>query len=174
MSAELMSPNNAANEKRPRLLSLRGRLDRQRYTAFTLGGAIACTMLMMLAAMLMSLTGSLGHTLYTIFAVLLMYVALPLYFFILTVKRAHDINAGGWLALLLLVPIVNLVFWVWPSVSAENQYGTPLEAPPFGVKLAAIALPILLIGGFLLTSPAPDVAPPQPAAPSTTLQPYSP
>ncbi len=158
---------------RPRLLSLHGRIDRARYVACTLGAVIGVFMLMLLAGMLLQLTGSLGYMLYTIFSVALIYVALPLFFMILTVKRAHDFNQGGWLALLLLVPIVNLLFWFIPGSRGENGYGPRPEPAPLGVKIASVALPVLLIAGFIAADP--DTPPPEEAAPpSTILKPYTP
>ena len=163
------------SEQRPRLLSLRGRIGRARYVAYTLGAVIGAFLLMLLAGMMLLLSASLGRMLYTVFTVALLYGALPLFFVILTVKRAHDFNAGGWLALLLLVPVVNLLFWFLPGSRGENGYGPRPEPAPFGVKFAAVALPLLLIGGFLAAdgdSVLPEAAPDAP--PSTTLRPYTP
>jgi len=163
------------NEDRPRLLSLRGRIGRARYVAYTLGAVIGAFMLMLLAGMMLMLSASLGRMFYTIFTVALLYGALPLFFVILTVKRAHDFNAGGWLALLLLVPVVNLIFWFIPGSRGENGYGSRPEPSPFGVKLAAIALPLLLVGGFLAADSETSISEASPdATPPTTLRPYSP
>lgn len=172
MSAVL---DQIASEPRVRLLSLKGRIGRAHYVVYSLGAVIGAFLLMLLAGMLLILSGSLGRLLYTVFSVGLLYGALPLFFVILTVKRAHDFNVGGWLALLLLVPVVNLVFWFIPGSRGENAYGAPPESAPFGIKLAAFALPVLLIAGFLSADgdlPAPQVVPD--ASPSTTLRPYTP
>lgn len=168
---------NAAPEletrPRPRLLSLQGRLCRARYVAYTLGSVVIAFMLLLLAGMLMHLTGKAGQMLYTIFAVLLVYVALPLFCVVLTVKRAHDFNRGGWLALLLIVPVINVMFWFIPGSRGDNAYGPRPEPAPAGVRIAAFALPVLLVAGYIAADN--DPAPQERQAPSTTLlKPYTP
>jgi uncharacterized membrane protein YhaH (DUF805 family) len=44
------------------------------------------------------------------------------------VRRAHDFNTSGWLALLSLVPLVSLVFWFIPGTPGANRFGDPM--PP--------------------------------------------
>lgn len=61
------------------------------------------------------------------------------------VRRAQDFNASGWLALLSLIPLVNLVFWFIPGTAGANRYG---EAPPANTWRAitlAILLPLLVL-----------------------------
>jgi len=46
-------------------------------------------------------------------------------------RRLHDIGKSGWLQLLMLIPIVNLVliyFYVQPTQPESNSYGEPPTA----------------------------------------------
>ncbi|WP_158590376.1 DUF805 domain-containing protein [Noviherbaspirillum cavernae] len=162
---------------RARLFSLRGRLGRARYIAYSLGALVGVCLFMFPAGYLLLLTGSLGRTLYTALSVLLFYVFLPFLFMILTVKRAHDFNFGGWVALLLLVPVVNFAFWFIPGTRGENAYGMQPEPESFGMKAIAVILPVLLIGTFLASDESaidPSMEAPPAAQPSTSLKPYNP
>lgn len=173
MTATLPEGLLQRHEKRSGLFSLRGRLGRARYIAYSLGGIVGVFLVMTLAGMaLLLLSSSFGQLLYVILSIALLYVFLPIYFMILTVKRAHDFNIGGWLALLLLVPIVNLMFWFIPGTRGHNNYGTEPDPAPFGIRIAALALPLLLLGAFVATSEIAPEAPPE--TPATTLKPYTP
>lgn len=51
------------------------------------------------------------------------------------IKRLHDLDKTGWLYLLTIVPLVNLVFWiyliVWKGTDGDNKYGSPNSGSPF-------------------------------------------
>ncbi len=164
-------------QTRARLFSLRGRLGRTHYIAYSLGAIVAAFLFMFLAGLGLMLSGQLGRLLYIAFSVLLFYGFLPIFFAILTVKRAHDFNTGGWLAILLLVPVVNLLFWFIPGTRGDNIYGPAPRAASFGTKLIAATLPVLLVIAFLATGGPQTIREPdstQSAQPSSTLKPYSP
>jgi len=160
-----------------RLLSLRGRIGRAHYIANTLGSLIASFVVVYLISFFLAMIGgSLARTLYIVLCVVLFYGILPIFFVILTIKRAHDFNFGGWVALLLFVPVLNLAFWFIPGSRDENDYGSVPPAPSAGIKIVAVLFPVLLLGGYLATGPQPERAPssasPSPA--TTTLKTYTP
>ncbi|MCQ1573472.1 DUF805 domain-containing protein [Neorhizobium galegae] len=49
-----------------------------------------------------------------------------------TVRRLHDADKRGWLILLLLIPLVNLICYVvfgcWASTPGTNRFGPPVGA----------------------------------------------
>ena len=51
----------------------------------------------------------------------------------ISVKRLHDVGYSGFLALAVLVPIVNLAFSIWvgilPGTAGPNSYGDLPNAP---------------------------------------------
>jgi uncharacterized membrane protein YhaH (DUF805 family) len=50
-----------------------------------------------------------------------------------SVKRLHDVGYGGFLALALLVPFVNVAFTIWlgilPGTAGPNRFGATSDAP---------------------------------------------
>lgn len=168
---------NTRLPERIRLFSLAGRLDSWRYIAYSLGSLVGVMVALFIISFGLIHLGSLGRTLYIFSSVMLCYGFLPIFFTILTIKRSHDFNTGGWLAILLFVPIVNLLFWFFPGTRGDNRYGRALPIPPLFIKALAVALPILLVAGFLATGSNQSSAQSgvRPAImPEITLQPYRP
>jgi uncharacterized membrane protein YhaH (DUF805 family) len=171
-----ISPPSAPAPQQHKLFSLAGRMARAHYICYTLGSLVAVVLFLYLLGFAAMLMGSLGRTVYITSSVLLVYAFLPIFFTILTIKRAHDFNRGGWLALLLFVPIINLCFWFIPGSRGDNRYGAATPEPSFGIRIAAVALPLILIGGYLATAgsvitSSKDV---RPADSDSPLQPYTP
>jgi len=68
----------------------------------------------------------------------------------LTIQRCHDFNTSGWLSLLVLVPLVNLIFWFIPGTDGPNRYGAPTPPNSTLVVVAACAVPVLVfVAGIL-------------------------
>lgn len=68
---------------------------------------------------------------------------------LLTIKRVHDFNQSGWLALLLGLPLINIALWFIPGTDGENEYGAPTEKNKIGEVALAILLPLLITGALL-------------------------
>ncbi|MGB1111188.1 MAG: DUF805 domain-containing protein, partial [Gammaproteobacteria bacterium] len=64
-------------------------------------------------------------------------------------QRAHDFNASGWLAILVFLPLVNLIFWFIPGKAAANDYGPPPPANSVGVKILFWLMMVFLVLGGL-------------------------
>jgi uncharacterized membrane protein YhaH (DUF805 family) len=69
--------------------------------------------------------------------------------FMLTIQRCHDFNTTGWLSLLVLVPLVNLIFWFIPGTDGENNYGAKTPPNGVGVIIAALIIPIVFVVGVV-------------------------
>ncbi len=66
---------------------------------------------------------------------------------LLSIQRAHDFNATGWLAILAFIPLLNLIFWFIPGTEGENRFG--YKTPPNGklaIVLACIIPAVMVIG----------------------------
>jgi len=63
----------------------------------------------------------------------------------LTIQRCHDFNASGWLTLLLVLPLANLLFWVIPGNAHTNRFGAPTRAPSSLLKLGAMFILLLMV-----------------------------
>src|SRR5262245_59680634 len=118
-----------AEYQQVRVFSTSGRIGRVRFIGYTFGLTLLCGML---AAILGVVFGkALGMV-----PMRLNWVAIVVLSFMLTIQLAHDFNASGWLALLGLIPLANLIFWFIPGTDGPNRFGHP---PPPNSK-GAIAL----------------------------------
>lgn len=172
MSAVLDQLDAPAPVRLP-LFSLRGRLGRVRYIVYSLGSVVAAFVFMIVARFGLELLGHLGALMYYLLGTVIYFALLPVLFAMLTVRRAHDFNASGVLALLILVPFVNLAFWFIPGSKGDNRYGPGSPAECFGMRLAAGALPVLLVTAFL-ASAQPEFEQLPAAVPLPNLKPYAP
>lgn len=67
----------------------------------------------------------------------------------LTIQRCHDFNASGWVSLLVLVPLANLIFMIIPGTRGPNRFGAPTPPNSAGVLVAAWLLPALFVAGII-------------------------
>lgn len=168
MTADTIS---SATSPRPALFSLRGRLGRVEFIAYSVSCALAATLLLSaLGYFLLLFPLGLARAWYSLATVVVIHLLLPLLVATLAVKRLHDIGKPGWLALLLLVPMANFLFvlmlWAWPGVAGANACGAAPAPASTPVLATAVALPLLLVAGFLSRGPL-GGAPQRPPAPST-------
>jgi uncharacterized membrane protein YhaH (DUF805 family) len=77
-----------------------GRIGRVRYIAYGMG---IYFLFAILGALLSMVLGNIGMA--------IAWIAIMVVGFMLTIQRCHDFNTTGWLSLLVLVPLVNLIFW---------------------------------------------------------------
>jgi uncharacterized membrane protein YhaH (DUF805 family) len=137
---------DAAEQYQPvNIYSAAGRIGRARYIAYTLG--ISILFGVVVAAVAGGL-GAAGFGAVAAIATIVLYLGLIVWMFLLTIQRAHDFNTTGWLSILMLVPLVNLIFWFIPGTDGENRFGG--QTPPNGVLvlIAAWLVPVLFIGGI--------------------------
>ena len=121
-----------------KIFSVSGRIGRARYITYSFG-------LFILIGMVGGLLGTaLGDV-----ASLVTGVAALVIGFMLTIQRCHDFNTTGWLSLLILVPLANLVFWFIPGTDGPNRFGKP--TPPNSVLTLILLwiLPIFFVVGIL-------------------------
>jgi uncharacterized membrane protein YhaH (DUF805 family) len=133
---------DAGNETQPvKVFSVSGRIGRARYIAYGIGFYV---LFAFVAVGLGAALGGFG-------AVLAMaaWVALIVIGFMLTIQRCHDFNMSGWLALLMLVPLANLVFLFIPGTDGPNRFGPPTPPNGTGVLVAAWSLPVIMVVGIV-------------------------
>jgi len=125
--------------------SASGRIGRARYIAYTLGisilfgfcvGAIASVLTMVGQAALAGII------------TMVLYVGLFVWMFMLTIQRAHDFNTTGWLSILAVVPLVNLLFWFIPGTDGENRFGAKTPPNTVMVLIGAWLVPIVFFVGI--------------------------
>ena len=115
-----------------------GRIGRVRYIAYGMGIYL---LFGILGALLSMALGNAG--------MVIAWVAILVVGFMLTIQRCHDFNTTGWLSLLVLVPLVNLIFWFIPGTDGPNDYGAKTPPNGVGVIVAALIVPIVAVIGIL-------------------------
>lgn len=81
---------------------------------------------------------------------ILLLIAQFVFYFMFAIKRAHDMNVSGWLSLILLIPLIGvLVFIFAPGTRGPNNYGPPPPPNTAGLYLLGLLLPIIAIIGIL-------------------------
>lgn len=124
-----------------RLFSAAGRIGRARYIAYGFG----LYLLSMLAGVVGArLFGEVGAVLATV-----AWVAMAVLGVMLTVQRCHDFNVTGWFALLIVVPLANLVFLFIPGTDGPNRFGAPTPPNSVGVLVVAWLIPGIVIAGMI-------------------------
>lgn len=78
------------------------------------------------------------------------FIVFSVMLYLFTLQRLHDCNGSTWLALLLLVPGVNLLFLLvicfYPGNRTENHYGARPPPNRFWHWLAGLVAPLIMIG----------------------------
>ena len=129
-----------------KVFSAKGRIGRVRYIGYSVG----MTMLMGFAlGILSALLGKIAGPNLAAIVVVASYVAIFVVMMLLTIQRAHDFNASGWLALLAIVPLVNLIFWFIPGTDGENRFGSQTPPNGTGAVVLALILPLVFIVGIV-------------------------
>ena len=62
----------------------------------------------------------------------------------LTIQRCHDFNASGWLAILIILPLASVLFWLIPGSKANNRFGYP-PRPVSSLMRKGVALLLLIL-----------------------------
>lgn len=132
-----------------KLFGASGRIGRVRYIAYGVGVNL---LLMLVIGMIVGIMqAGLGKGVTLIAGVLLFaaYVFMIVYSFMLAIRRSHDFNVTGWMSLLVLVPLVNLMFLFVPGTQGANDYGAPPPPNSTGNVILALIMPVIAIIGIL-------------------------
>ena len=139
-SADKSSINQA------QLFSLNGRIGRLRFFAYAFGTSYLG---MIVIAIILDGYGTSGGVIGNLFH--LPFLALGLIFM---VRRLNDLDQTGWLSLLFLIPVINILlvlYLLFATGSSEvNKYGAPPYENSMGVKIFAISVPILAVVGSII------------------------
>jgi uncharacterized membrane protein YhaH (DUF805 family) len=122
--------------------SLKGRLGRVRYIAYSIGIGLLTNIV---STASIALGGETAGTI-LFFAAIAAGVCIHA---LLSVQRAHDFNTTGWLAILAFIPLLNFIFWFVPGTTNENRFGKQTPPNGIGVIIAAWIVPIVMIVGIV-------------------------
>lgn len=83
----------------------------------------------------------------------LIYIAIIYFSVVFSIRRLHDRNHTGWLSLLFLVPLANLILALYllfaPGDDRSNSYGSPRPTAGWEAVLAWIYILLFVVGGIL-------------------------
>jgi uncharacterized membrane protein YhaH (DUF805 family) len=112
------------------LFSLAGRISRSIYWLGYL--FVVSVQSIVLAQMMSSGTASFYQEAIAVGPVILL--ATAYWNIAIAVKRLHDVGYGGFLALAVLIPFVNVAFTLWvgflPGAAGPNRFGDVADVPP--------------------------------------------
>jgi uncharacterized membrane protein YhaH (DUF805 family) len=128
-----------------RTFSASGRIGRVRYIGYSIGWSV---LVGILAGVMMAFAKGSGLAPVIGIAVFAAYAALVVIQVLLTIQRCHDFNTSGWVSLLILIPLVNLLFWLIPGTPGRNRFGPPAPPNTTGAILGALVLPLVFVVGI--------------------------
>lgn len=109
-----------------KVLSIRGRIGRLRYLGYSMGYSL---LIYLVFGILAAVSVGMGLPQAVLLSILgIAYVLVIILGIMLTIQRAHDFNTTGWITLLALVPLLNLMFLFIPGTDGENRFGK--KTPP--------------------------------------------
>jgi uncharacterized membrane protein YhaH (DUF805 family) len=129
-----------------KILSAAGRLGRVRYIGYTVGLTLLLAVVMGLA---MALSAAAGIAALSVIVMVLGYVAMIVLQIMLTIQRCHDFNSSGWLSILAVIPLVNLIFWAIPGTDGPNRFGNPPPPNTTGAVVLALIIPLIFVVGIV-------------------------
>jgi uncharacterized membrane protein YhaH (DUF805 family)/Tfp pilus assembly major pilin PilA len=133
-----------------RIFSASGRLGRVRYLGYSIGLSLLIAIAMgILVGAATAAGGSESAVAIAGLIGIAGYIAILAIQFLLAIQRAHDFDTSGWLALLVVVPLVNLIFLFIPGTRGENRFGKRPPPNTAGVIILACLLPLVAVVGIL-------------------------
>ena len=142
----------------PKIFAASGRIGRLRYLAYSTGlNLVVMLIVAALAAALgtSAVADSDGATTGLAFGgiSILLYLALIVLAVIFGKRRINDLNKSGWLLLLFLVPLVNIIFAFYliffKGTEGENDFGPAPVPNTIGVTVLGLVLPLIFLVGTL-------------------------
>src|SRR5262245_65186748 len=118
-----------------KVFSISGRIGRLRYIAYSVWIPF---LIMLVFGFIGGFLGAMGSQTLGTALMVIGYVGFIVVTIMLTIQRAHDFNTTGWLAILWIVSLVNLIFWLIPGTDSENRFGN--KTPPNSVWVILGAL----------------------------------
>lgn len=145
-AADFVQSIDGAATYEPAFASLHGRIGRARYLAYT----ILPWILLMIASVILGMFARRIPIADMLFW--LLYIPVLGLLFVMSIRRLNDMNLSGWLSLLGLIPIINLLLWVGlmaaPGTDGPNRHGPAPGGNTTAVLIAAWAGPILVVLSF--------------------------
>ncbi len=128
------------------VFSVAGRLGRVRYIGYSIGITLLGYALI---AVGVGVGSAFGNPLPAMMIGVTAMVGMLVIAVMLTVQRCHDFNMSGWLALVSVVPLAPLLFWIVPGTPGANRYGNPPPPNTTGVVVLTLSLSLIFAIGIV-------------------------
>lgn len=137
----------------PKMFSTQGRIGRLRYLAYSfVASFVTMFVFAFIGGMLMALlnrgNAAAGNSMLVIIGIA--YIPVFVIYAIMMKRRLNDLNHSGWLGLLALVPLVNVLLGLyltfWPGSKGSNNYGPAPGKNSTLLVVFGLIVPIAVIG----------------------------
>lgn len=136
----------------PAVFSFSGRIGRLRYLAYSLAWNFAFFGVAFLLGAVVGFIGE-GFAILGIILIGIAYVGSIVAVFVLAIRRLNDLNQNGWLSLLMIIPLINILFGLYlvfgPGTNGPNNYGPAPTKNSALVVIGGLAMPFIAILGIL-------------------------
>ena len=143
----------------PQLLSFSGRIGRLRYLSYSFVAMVFLYLILGLVTIFTGGTfGSTGGTperinALTFVPLIIITALISIECIILAVRRLNDMDNSGWLCLLLFLPLVGFIFWLYlilgSGTKEKNRYGLPPSQNSIWIVIGAMCLIISVLSVFV-------------------------
>lgn len=146
-AADLLQHDGSAATYEPAVFSLSGRIGRVRYLAYTC--LLGFTALIIANIVFAFVSFDKRSTVSPLVAIV---ACIPIFAVVIVtgVRRLNDMNLSGWWAVINLVPLICMLFWLWLALkrgdAVKNRYGRAPSGNGLGVVIAAsLVTPIVAL-----------------------------
>lgn len=138
--------NNVYDDTSP--FSAAGRFGRANYVVYAFGGYFVLMLFMGAVTAATSVMGDAG-TMVVGAAAFVAYIAAFVFAIIFLIRRLHDLNWSGWLSVLTVIPLANLVIAIpclfFRGTDGPNNYGPPPRPNKTHNVLAGILAVLMIV-----------------------------
>ncbi len=153
--AVLSEPATGNAPYQPKFFSVHGRIGRLRYLAYSFTAMFVLSFAIgALAGVLMpALSGGKAGDGAGLIVLALINIPLVAIGIIITKRRFNDLDLSGWWSLLMFVPLINLIAWLYlmfgSGTEGPNRFGPPPSKNSVLVMIGGLMLPIVFVVGIL-------------------------
>lgn len=136
----------------PKFFAIHGRIGRLRYLAYNFIAMFLLTFVVgiLAAVMIPIIAGSRNGGAAGMAVMVIIYLPTLFASLVITKRRFNDLNHSGWWSLLMFVPLVNLIAWLYlvfgSGTDGPNNYGLPPAKNSALLWIAALLVPIAFVG----------------------------
>ena len=123
-----------------------GRIGRLRLLAYSIASSL---LLMVALAIFGGISAAMKSQALFWVGIVIGYGASIVFTALLTIQRCHDCDWSGWLSVLMIVPLLNLMFFFIPGTKGANRYGAPPPPNTRAVKILASLVLVFMVVGIL-------------------------